>query len=47
MVGCETVWTLMETEDRLAHAGSEIATLCFVTSQCVKWEFGGLVVRIV
>ena len=47
MVGCETVWTLMETEDRLAHAGSETATLCFVTSQCVKWEFGGLVVRIV
>jgi hypothetical protein len=47
MVGCETVWTLTETEDRLALAGGETATLCFVTSQFMKWEFGGLVIRIV
>jgi hypothetical protein len=46
VVGCETIWTLTET-DRLAHAGNETATLCFVTSQCMKWEFGGLFIRIV
>ena len=36
-----------KTEDRLAHAGSETATLCFVTSHCMKWQFGGLFIRIV